>query len=113
MILLLAVCITLLFAGTAQAQPHSDEQGHVYIGPVQERAHGPGIHRDAPGRAFPWQPDQGMQRGPTPTLQEEPTSYGLDVRTDQPGRMATPQPMPPYIQQVNPPIGLQNQRGTR
>jgi hypothetical protein len=70
----------------------------IYLGPVKLDAYGPGIHADATGRPFLWQPvgppalgTEGMPpSGPDPTLRVTPNKYGLGVHADQYGRIVQP-----------------------
>jgi hypothetical protein len=61
-----------------------------YLGPATPNAYGPGIHSDATGRPFMWQPQFGGLGFPDPTLQVQPNAYGLGVGMDQYGRPVRP-----------------------
>jgi len=64
--------------------------GGALFGPTTQNAYGPGIHSDATGRPFMWQPQFGGSGFPDPTLQVQPDAYGLGVGKDQYGRPVKP-----------------------
>ncbi len=57
-------------------------------------AYGPGIHRDATGRPFTYQPQFGGSGYPDPTLRVQPNAYGPGVGMDQYGRPVQAKPWP-------------------
>ena len=91
--------------GSPQERHHYHAQGGLLLGPnttylepIRPNAYGPGIHADATGRPFQWQPvgptalgTEGMPpSGPDPTLRVTPNKYGLGVHADQYGRIVQP-----------------------
>ncbi len=89
-------CTYLLLLRLNQNAPHttgSDRSWNnqdTFLRPYRKDAYGPGIHSDATGRPFTWQPQWG---GPIPPGgRVQPDAYGLGVGMDQFGRPVKPEP---------------------
>ena len=62
----------------------------VYFGPIMPNAYGPGIHSDAIGRAFQWQPQDWPNMLPDPSLQVTPNQWRTGGHADQYVRRVKP-----------------------
>ncbi len=79
-------------------QPESGLLGNGVFGPWEKDAYGPGVHRDATGRAFIWRPDDPhtlrdeirKDRPPSSLREVTPGVYGPGTGMDQYGRAVRP-----------------------
>jgi hypothetical protein len=76
--------------GGPEEQGQHDLLGRSFLGPYNPNSYGPGVHSDATGRPFFWQPQWGGTPYPDPTLRVKPNAYGLGVGMDQYGRPVRP-----------------------
>ena len=82
--------VWLLLNSNSTGFDHSWTNQDTFLRPYRNDAYGPGIHSDATGRPFTWQPQWG---GPIPPGgRVQPDAYGLGVGMDQFGRPVKPKP---------------------
>ena len=89
-------CTYLLLLRLNQNAPNSSgfdrswNNQDTFLRPYRNDAYGPGVHSDATGRPFTWQPQWGAPIPPGGRVQ--PDAYGLGVGMDQFGRPVKPKP---------------------
>ena len=78
------------------SQLFTGKDGEVLFGPIEENAYGAGVHSDATGRSFIWEPQTSGPNlnHPDPTLKVQPNAYGPGIGMDQYGRPVRPHQWP-------------------